>query len=97
MFFNRFIKVFWQYLKEPTKLTATFLPKGEKRVKRTTAYYLVNLMSSVKYCRKVKTFSEKYPRGIFKDRRDDGGGAFFATPPYTITPQYDYVFCTTFL
>jgi hypothetical protein len=97
VFFNRFIKVFWQYLKEPTKLTATFLPKGEKRVKRTTAYYLVNLMSSVKYCRKVKTFSEKSPRGIFKDRRDDGGGAFFTTPPYTITPQYDYVFCTTFL
>lgn len=23
-------------------------------------------MSSVKYCRKIKTFSEKYPRGIFK-------------------------------
>ncbi len=66
--------------KRTHKAGRNFLLKGEKRAKGHSQC-LTNLASSFKCHPKVKGNSKIYPRRIFKDRRDVGGGAFSATLP----------------
>lgn len=49
----------------------------QKKLNRQTQ----TLMGSLEHRRERKDNSKNVPRGIFEDRRDDGGGVFFETPP----------------
>lgn len=48
----------------------------QKKLNRQTQ----TLMGSLEHRRERKGNSKNVPRGIFEDRRDDGGGVFFETP-----------------
>ena len=78
LFFNSFIVP--AVFKRTHKADCNFLPKGEKRVKEPQLITLANLMSSVKYCRKVKYSPKNTPREFLKTAMMTEGVRFCYPP-----------------
>ena len=77
-----FVTVFEHFCtkKNPQIYTLTGgLPKEEKKNRQRVTCGLL-LVQKIKR-RPSKSFQEFYPRRIFEDRRDAGGGSILRTPP----------------